>query len=318
MTRRLSLLRVAVPGPLADQVGSLLLLSGAGGVVHEERPGETDLVVYGEDLRSLRLVKERADAALRSAGMVFRMVVSRAPVSADAWRNGPRFRSVTILPDLRLVPARSSGTPPKAAARGSAQGGASSSPHERPDRLFLHPALAFGFGDHPTTRLAAREIARLCAESVPRSVLDIGTGTGVLALLAARRGVSDVVGLDVDPVAIRVARRNARSNRLSARCHFEMGDASSVRRRFELVVANLELRTLLPLVPVATRLVRAGGTLVVTGFLSAHRQDVEQALEKHGFVTRAARSEGEFHLIVGARAGQSATRRGTARKTRSR
>jgi ribosomal protein L11 methyltransferase len=116
----------------------------------------------------------------------------------------------------------------------------------------LEPARAFGFGEHPTTRLAAAAVERAC-RSGARTVLDVGTGTGVLALVASLRGARSVVGIDLDREAISVARRNLRMNAPPGQVRFTTLALRRLRSRFALVVANLDYRTRRALSRVRTR-----------------------------------------------------------------
>jgi ribosomal protein L11 methyltransferase len=150
--------------------------------------------------------------------------------------------------------------------------------------LVIDPGQAFGTGGHESTRLALELLAAL-----PRSLragasaLDIGTGSGVLALAALRLGAASVVGFDVDPVAVAVARENALCNGLAGRVCFFAGTLDAlVSRRFDLVLANLLKRELLPLLPAISRHVRPGTHVLVSGLLAAEAEEVLAGLAKLG------------------------------------
>jgi ribosomal protein L11 methyltransferase len=192
----------------------------------------------------------------------------------------------------------------------------------------LEPARAFGFGEHPTTRLAAAAVERAC-RSGARTVLDVGTGTGVLALVASLRGARSVVGIDLDREAISVARRNLRMNAPPGQVRFTTLPLPRLRSRFALVVANLDYRTLRALSHDLTRAVAPKGRLVLTGMLGGHARDVERWFRELGFVSASRRrTAGGFALVTLARevrgssgrspGAQRALPRGTSRKTRSR
>jgi len=115
-------------------------------------------------------------------------------------------------------------------------------PWERPDAgavaVVIDPGRAFGTGAHPTTRLCLE----LLANEKRGSVLDVGTGSGVLAIAAAKLGFEPVTAVDVDPVAVNVARANAAANGVAI--HVERADATSAApSRAALVIANVDLRT---------------------------------------------------------------------------
>lgn len=154
-------------------------------------------------------------------------------------------------------------------------------PAEAKRILFIDPGMAFGTGTHETTRLAARLIVgdweRLAATAgrAPR-VLDVGTGTGVLALVARKLGAERVVGLDIDPEARRVARENIALNasQESAAESIEIPETqlhempSSANGTFDLVIANIIDGVLVTLREDLFRLLRPGGTLVLSGILT--------------------------------------------------
>ncbi len=160
--------------------------------------------------------------------------------------------------------------------------------------LLFDPAQAFGVGSHPTTRLAARAVERACRERAPSSLLDVGTGTGVLALIAARAGARDVIGIDVDPSAVAAATRNAELNQLAARCSFGTTPLAELGRSFELVVANVEAPVQLALAPLLARTVSPAGRLLVTGFLTERSDEIAAAI---GLAVRRAEHDGEWCLL---------------------
>jgi ribosomal protein L11 methyltransferase len=132
---------------------------------------------------------------------------------------------------------------------------------QRPGR----PAV-FGDGSHATTRLCAAAVDLLCRQRRPQAVLDVGTGTGVLARIARARGASSVVGTDIDPEALSSARENANldGHPLAIRLAHEAPD--QLGARFDLVVANILEAPLRALAPALCRALRPGGVLLLSGF----------------------------------------------------
>jgi len=135
----------------------------------------------------------------------------------------------------------------------------------------IEAALAFGTGHHGTTKGCLLAIADELKKRRPRRVLDVGTGTGVLAFAAARALKRPVVAGDLDPVAIEVARRNARLNGLAPnfRAYVGPGTRHALARqgRFDLVLANILARPLRRLAPSLARALAPGGTLILSGLL---------------------------------------------------
>ena len=149
-------------------------------------------------------------------------------------------------------------------------------------RLWFAPDQAFGDGSHATTRLAARATERLCRELSPARVLDVGTGNGVLALVAAISCRGRVLGLDVAPAALGAARRNATKNRLSDRCKFSRRPLAQVRGRFDLVLANIEAWVLLELAADLARVTAPAGHLVLSGLLCERGDELLARLQAEG------------------------------------
>lgn len=154
--------------------------------------------------------------------------------------------------------------------------------------LTIEPGMAFGTGDHPTTRLCLEAVEAFCATRDGASVLDIGTGSGLLALVASALGASRVTGIDNDPVAVATARANARVNGLGA-VRFSGTPLHRVRGTFDLVVANLTAAALVPLA--RELLARTRGRLALCGIRSRERFRVESAYASCGLsiVGRATR-----------------------------
>jgi ribosomal protein L11 methyltransferase len=146
--------------------------------------------------------------------------------------------------------------------------------------LVIDPERAFGSGEHATTRLALR---LLTDALVPGdSVLDLGTGSGVLGLGALRCGAARALGVDIDPVAVRCARGNAARNRLPLALVAGTLDALDPDARFGVVVANMLWSRLEAQIP---RLVRhTGRVLVISGFLAAEHERVARTLAEAGVV----------------------------------
>jgi len=146
--------------------------------------------------------------------------------------------------------------------------------------LWLDPGMAFGTGNHETTRLCCERLARFAAERGSSGrVIDAGCGSGILALSAARLGFSQIAGFDNDPEAIRVSGENAALNNLAGRIDFYVGDLTTglAGRSADLVLANIQADVLMRFVPELLTAVAAGGQLVLSGILS---QEIEAVRSK--------------------------------------
>lgn len=165
----------------------------------------------------------------------------------------------------------------------------------------MDPGRAFGTGHHETTRLCLRwleEWAASWADSRSRSLLDVGTGSGILALAAALLGVDRVTGVDNDPEAVEVARENIELNALSERVCAVEGSAGDVRGTFDVVIANIQAHPLVEMAASLSDKAAAGGRLVLGGVLTEQRESVQSAYERAGRRFLEMKTEGEWCLLV--------------------
>ena len=146
-----------------------------------------------------------------------------------------------------------------------------------PDALRLIDAAAFGTGLHPTTALCLEAIDEAVQDRPPAALLDVGTGSGVLALGALKLGVARALAVDIDDEALRAAASNARINGLDERLQLARGGPSAVEGTWPLVVANILAAPLIEMAPALTRRVAHHGQLVLSGIASSVVPDVERA-----------------------------------------
>jgi ribosomal protein L11 methyltransferase len=148
----------------------------------------------------------------------------------------------------------------------------------RPDEIVidLDPGMAFGTGQHETTRSCLEEIEAVVGGGSVRSALDVGTGTGVLAAALVRLGVPRVVALDTDAAVVPVARANLRRNRAGA-VALLAGGVAAVQAQFDLVVANILADALIAEAGTLESVVAPSGQLVVSGVLDTQADAVVAA-----------------------------------------
>lgn len=155
--------------------------------------------------------------------------------------------------------------------------------------LLMNPGLTFGTGSHASTQLCLEGIEEFVVPG--RNVLDLGCGSGILAIAALRLGASHATGVDIDPKAVDVAYENAELNGIGRdRCRFLAGnviaDKSLVTELKELkaplVLANIVADVIIPLAPVVPELLAEGGTFVCSGIIDKRGDEVAAALEKNG------------------------------------
>ncbi|MBM4311861.1 MAG: 50S ribosomal protein L11 methyltransferase [Deltaproteobacteria bacterium] len=162
--------------------------------------------------------------------------------------------------------------------------------HARPGEVIieLDPGMAFGTGTHPSTRMCLRAIDDLAARLLPGArLLDVGTGSGILAIAGAKLGFQDVVGTDIDHTAVRVARKNAEANRVGERIVFATDGLGKIAGVFELVVANILPHILIDLRDALIDHTAGRGYVVLSGILNEKAAPVQEAYaQKMGFVRR--------------------------------
>lgn len=170
--------------------------------------------------------------------------------------------------------------------------------HREPDDvvLALDPGMAFGTGLHPTTRLclAALEVVADRGRLEGARVLDVGCGSGILAIAAARLEARSALGVDTDPIAIEATTANARRNRLTRRIRARLGSLPSGEPQFDIVLANLIAGVLVTLAPALRDELRPGGILVASGIFVDRELEVRTAFEAAGLVVDRRTAEGEW------------------------
>ena len=163
------------------------------------------------------------------------------------------------------------------------------SPRAAPKGLRLTDSSVFGTGHHPTTALCLEALEEILRSALPDSILDVGTGSGVLALAALKMGVPWAVGLDIDADALETAAENARLNNLSDRIQFVLGGPDAVDGVWPLVIANILAAPLIEMAPVLIRRVGNRGRLILSGIAGSLESEITHAYRRVG--VRHIRSE---------------------------
>ena len=223
----------------------------------------------------------RAAEALASAGRIvgLELAPETGTIPDEDWKLSYRkhFKTEVISPRLVVRPPWEEVTP---------------APGQKV--LTLDPGIAFGTGQHPTTRACLDAIDALAVEGTDRSFLDVGCGSGILSIAAALEGFRDVHGFDNDPDAVRNANENAEANGLGAL--FSDGDLSvpGVAAPADVVAANVLAPVLVRFAREVGALVNPGGRLILSGILDEQYDEVRVAYAALGFTELSNRLIGEW------------------------
>jgi len=165
----------------------------------------------------------------------------------------------------------------------------------------IDPGMAFGTGQHASTRMCLEAIDTLFNRERGLAncrVLDIGTGSGILGIACAKLGAKEVLCVDVDPLAIRIAQENALFNRVEDRMTVVHRDIATLDASFPLIVANLTAKILAELYPYLVRLVAPGGHLVIAGIIEQDRPDIEVRFLCDSFMLDSLITEKEWVCYI--------------------
>jgi ribosomal protein L11 methyltransferase len=270
-------LTVAASADSADGLTNFLWERGALGVVEEESPDEPPrlLAFFPETASSTDLLRavNTYRASLESLGFtVPRVAPEISPVFdgdwAHAWQQS--FPPIEVGARLLIVPPWEAR--PERVSGGRVQ-------------VIIEPGRAFGTGHHGSTEGCLRLLDAALRSPGAVPVLDIGTGTGILAIAAVRLGAPSALAIDVDPDAILAAQLNAERNECADRVRLALGGPETLAAgdRFQLVTANLLAHTHQGLAARYAELVAPGGLLVLGGILAGEHPSVIAALRPAGF-----------------------------------
>lgn len=164
----------------------------------------------------------------------------------------------------------------------------------------INPGMAFGTGSHETTRLCLKSLAHILLAEGKKSlkdVLDVGTGTGILAIGAALAGAKNIIATDIDPVAVKVARENCKLNKV--KMSLTMKELGKISGSFNIVFANILAGELMRLSDKLTEKVKKDGYIILSGILNTEAGEVmEHFLNKKEFKKYKKYKQGEWSCIV--------------------
>jgi ribosomal protein L11 methyltransferase len=255
-----------------DAVATALIEHGCTGV--ELRDAPPRVVGYLPEARAQQLqpLQQRLNA-FPQFGLPAIVAFQVEPVQAQEWQRAWRryFRSRRYGMHLRVQPSWS---------RRKSQPGEMT--------IILDPGMAFGTGNHPTTAL--------CLELLDASlqpgwrVADIGTGTGILAIAAAKLGAGEVIAVENDPLAVLVAQGNIEHNGVAHQVRLVEGDGwHALQGQFDMIVCNVLSGFLIQTAPLVPCFLRVGGLYLVSGFIGRNAREVRRAIEGAGLKQEVVR-----------------------------
>jgi ribosomal protein L11 methyltransferase len=211
---------------------------------------------------------------------------------------------VALLPDTDWIKLSQEGLPPVRAGRFFVYGAHDAGVVPRgviPIRI--EAGMAFGTGHHETTSLCLAALSDLAKRRRYGNVLDLGCGTGLLAIGAAKLWRKRVVASDIDPVAVEITRENASANGESTLVHAITADglasrALAAKAPYDLIIANILASPLTQLAPSIARSLALGGALILSGLLTWQENMVLSFYRPHGLILRAIRRDGPWSALV--------------------
>lgn len=172
------------------------------------------------------------------------------------------------------------------------------SPKEDEVAIEINPSMAFGTGHHETTRLCIQAMEEIVENVNVKNVLDVGCGSGILSIAAIKLGANEATGLDIDPVAVGEAKKNSETNSVSHKIKLLCGYLEIVKDKFDLIVANISVETILLMKNELGLRLNDSGKLLVSGIPNSRRDEAASGLQKSGFILERELRDGDWVAIV--------------------
>ncbi len=261
--KRWLVLDLLIPKQLGEAVSNFLIEQGAAGI--EEIEGglkwerlRTYFPQDGKETGVLFALRRYLKSLEKIAPEIPRAKIKTASLPEQDWgENWKRFfKPVQVTPRFVVKPPWSKVRLKKGLSA-----------------IDIIPGMAFGTGTHATTLLSIQALE----ETIKKKglcVLDVGTGSGILSILAAKLGAKEVWGIDVDGVAVENAGENVAKNRVSAIVKIRKGSLGDLQKRFDVVVANIDLKSLRRMRKPLLNHLKKGGSLILSGILEQQKERI--------------------------------------------
>lgn len=270
---------IKVAGESLDAL--LNLMSGAGCLGAIEKNG--GVIAYFSDTRGINEIKGSLalfKTILRDSGLDGSLSFGYVFLSERDWNETwkKKFKPVEAGRSFYIIPPWEKGK-------------------EGRISLIIDPGMAFGTGHHETTRTCLALIERFSGSTAKNRFLDVGTGTGILAIAASKLGYKHVTAVDIDPLAVDAARRNAELNG-TGNIEIIEGGISSAQGSYDFIAANLMSEILIKIAPEAPQRLDLSGAALLSGMLSGQEYGVIEAMEKEGLRFDEKFEDGRWVSVV--------------------
>ncbi len=278
-------LELEVPQALTDDLATLCFEMGSCGLEVEERGAQAFLRVYFAAESSMANVREAIDYFLAKNELAA-IGIGSSQVEGEDWEAEWRqfFRPVWATPNIVVHPSWIPVDPGEGIA------------------VVIDPKMAFGTGGHESTQLCLQALERYM--KVGYECLDLGTGSGILSIVAAKLGAGPILALDIDPVAIENAAENIERNDVAVGLvDLRVGSVGSIDtpRRFDLVLANIQCHILEPILADLFALLAPGGLIIFSGLLVKERERFCAAVEEQGLQIEDVLTKNEWICSIARR-----------------
>lgn len=267
------------PAQTAEDATAILINAGSRGVLEEEQDGKKILRAYIPADSPLRKIKIRLKERLKAYGWSCKAGLFENQDWLAKWKE--HIKPIRVSDRLVIKP-----TWKKAA--------------KKPGRIIIEidPGMAFGTGSHASTLMCLKAADKIASAIKGKGILDVGTGSGILAITAARLGAKNVVGIDIDPEAVKVARKNVRFNKVSGNVKITAKPLKKVKNKFSVIFANIIAEELIKIANLLKAKMSDNGFLILSGILKDRSDEVEIIYTGLGFTPFKSYVKGEWKCLV--------------------
>lgn len=262
-----------------DEIASLLISAGSRGVLEGEEEGRKTLTAYIPAGSSLRKTKIRLNEMLKAYGWSCKVELFENHNWLSKWKE--HIEPVRISDRLIIKPTW------KNVAKKSGR-----------IIIDIDPGMAFGTGSHASTMMCLKAADKLGHAIKGKSVLDVGTGSGILAIATAKLGAKKIVGIDIDPEAVKVARKNVRLNNASKNVKITAEPLEKIKNKFYVIFANIIAEELIKIANLLKAKTADNGFLILSGILKDRAEEVGVVYKGLGLKPFTSYGKGEWRCLV--------------------